>query len=134
MFRNTLSCDGTNADLHPAHGPAFPSHPRRSARYGAAGAVAIALCLSLTAGCTHSMNLDSQPPRDINAVLADHDQELLAIPGVVGVYVGLMSDEKTPCLKLMLARKDAGLEPLIPHTLEGHPVVTEVTGEIRPLK
>lgn len=74
------------------------------------------------------------PPRDINAVLADHDNELLAIPGVVGVYVGLMKDDKTPCLKVMLTRKDAGLERRVPRTLEGHPVVTEVTGEIRPLK
>ena len=76
----------------------------------------------------------AQPARDINAVLADHDNELLAIPGVVGVYVGLMKDEKTPCLKVMLARKGADLERRIPRTLEGHPVVTEVTGEIRPLK
>jgi hypothetical protein len=34
----------------------------------------------------------------------------------------------------MLARKDASLERRIPRTLEGHPVVTEVTGEIRPMK
>ena len=75
----------------------------------------------------------SAPLRDINAVLADHDQELLAIPGVVGVYVGLARDEKTPCLKVMLARKDRSLERRIPRALEGYPVVTEVTGEIRPL-
>ena len=78
-------------------------------------------------------NRSSFPPRDINAVLADHDDELLAIPGVVGVYVGLR-DETTPCLKVMLARKDPVLERRIPHSLEGHPVLTEVTGEIRPLK
>ena len=95
-----------------------------------------ALCLLLAGGCHSSMtpNDTPQPLRDINAVLADHDDELLAIPGVVGVYVGLMKDEKTPCLKVMLARKGADLERRIPRTLEGHPVVTEVTGEIRPLK
>jgi hypothetical protein len=80
------------------------------------------------------MSHDAAPSRDINAVLADHDQQLLAIPGVVGVYIGQLSDDKTPCLKVMLIRKDAGLERRIPRTLEGHPVVTEVTGEIRPLK
>lgn len=80
------------------------------------------------------MNSTPTPLRDINTVLADHDKELLAIPGIVGVYVGLLSDEKTPCLKVMLARKDSSLERRIPRTLEGHPVVTEVTGEIRPLK
>ena len=76
----------------------------------------------------------SAPLRDINAVLADHDQELLAIPGVVGIYVGLSPDEKTQCLKVMLARKDSSLKCRIPRTLEGYSVLTEVTGEIRPLK
>jgi len=73
------------------------------------------------------------PRRDINAVLADNDQRLLALPGVVGVYVGLMADGRTSCLKVMLARKTPELDRAIPHTLEGYPVVTEVTGEIRPL-
>ena len=71
--------------------------------------------------------------RDINAVLAAHDQELLAIPGVVGVYVGLREDGRTHCLKVMLARLTPENQRVIPHTLEGYPVVTEVTGEIRPL-
>lgn len=75
----------------------------------------------------------SAPKRDINAVLSDHDDRLLAIPGVVGVYVGLMDDGQTPCLKVMLAREDPALESSIPQTLEGYPVVTEVTGVIRPL-
>lgn len=72
--------------------------------------------------------------RAINMVLADHDQELLSIPGVVGVYVGLLSDETTLCLKVMLTKKDADLEQRIPKVLEGYSVMTEVTGEIRPLK
>lgn len=82
--------------------------------------------------------MPSKPPpvalRDINAVLSDHDDDLMAIPGVVGVYVGLLDDGKTPCLKIMLARKDARHNRAIPTSLEGHPVVTEVTGEIRPLQ
>lgn len=76
----------------------------------------------------------SVPLRDINAVLAEHDKELMSIPGVVGVYVGLLQDQKTLCLKVMLARKDASLERRIPQTLEGYPVVTEVTGFVKPMK
>jgi hypothetical protein len=95
-----------------------------------------AAVLLFLAGCMSSNqeNVSSRAPRDINAVLADHDKELLAIPGVTGVYVGLLKDNKTPCLKVMLTRNDSGLERRIPRVLEGHPVVTEVTGEIRPLK
>ena len=75
----------------------------------------------------------SAPRRDINAVLAAHDDELMAIPGVVGVYVGLLGDQKTPCLKVMLARKDKKLERSIPRTIEGYPVVAEFSGEIKPM-
>ncbi len=73
------------------------------------------------------------PKRDINAVLADHDKQLMAMPNVVGVYVGVLEDGKTPCLKVMLARKSPETERAIPRLLEGYPVVVEVTGEIRPL-
>jgi hypothetical protein len=80
-----------------------------------------------------AQNNSPSPKRDINAVLSDHDKELLAIPDVVGVYVALLEDGKTPCLKVMLARKTAETERAIPRTLEGYPVVSEVTGEIRPM-
>jgi hypothetical protein len=89
---------------------------------------------ALAAGCQENMAQDkTTPKRDINAVLRDHDKELLAIPGVVGVYVALLEDGKTPCLKVMLTRNSAETERAIPKTIEGYPVVREVTGEIRPL-
>jgi len=98
-------------------------------------ALAGALSLMLVGCCQKCMNSKSATPtRDINAVLAAHDRELLAKRGVVGVYVGLMADGKTPCLKVMLARKDLELEHSLPKTLESYPVATEVTGEIKPLK
>jgi hypothetical protein len=71
--------------------------------------------------------------RDINAVLADHDKELLAIPDVVGVYVGTTQDGRTLCLKVMLARKNPESEQKIPRTIESYPVVTEITGPVRAL-
>lgn len=73
------------------------------------------------------------PRPDINQVLERHQQELMALPNVVGVYVGLMPDEKSPCLKVMLARKDHATQSRLPKSLEGYPVVPEVTGEIRPM-
>jgi len=89
---------------------------------------------ALAAGCQENMAQDkTTPKRDINDVLRDHDKELLAIPGVVGVYVAVLEDGKTPCLKVMLARRTAETERAIPRTLEDYPVVSEVTGEIRPL-
>jgi hypothetical protein len=74
------------------------------------------------------------PKRDINDVLAAHDKELMAKPGVVGVYVGTLDDGKTPCLKIMLAKVDPQLERTLPRTIEGYRVVPEVTGAMRPMR
>ena len=80
------------------------------------------LCVGLVVGLGFAqlMAETPSPGRDINAVLAAHDRQLLELPAVVGVYVGVLADGKTPCLKVMLARPT--------------PVVTEISGEIRPLR
>ena len=91
--------------------------------------------LAVTSGCRENMaqNNSSSPKRDINAVLRDHDKELLSIPGVVGVYVALLEDGKTLCLKVMLAQSNPKTEQALPKTLEGYKVLIEITGEIRPM-
>ena len=95
--------------------------------------VLLSICLLVLAGTLAIAQNDSPVARrDINAVLAAHDQALLAIPGVVGVYVGTLDNGK-PCLKVMLADKNREAERKIPSVIEGYPVVTEITGEIRPL-
>ena len=76
---------------------------------------------------------ESMPRKDINSVLRDHDKELMAIPGVVGVYVGLMPDDETPCLKVMVVKESEELKKKIPKTLEGYTVMIEESGVIRPL-
>ena len=72
--------------------------------------------------------------KDINQVLAAHEKELMQIPGVVGVFVGLADDEKTECIKVMLKAPDPVAEKRIPKQVDGYRVITEVTGEIRPLQ
>src|SRR5436309_9550600 len=85
--------------------------------------------------CAQNMaqNSSSSPKRDISVVLAAHDKKLLAIPDVVGVYVGTLQDRRTLCLKVMLARKTEESARKIPRSIEGYPVVIEISGEIRAL-
>jgi hypothetical protein len=71
--------------------------------------------------------------KDINDVLRGHDKELMAIPGVVGVYVGLMPDDETLCLKVMVVKETEELKRKIPISLGGYPVLIEESGVIRPL-
>jgi hypothetical protein len=92
--------------------------------------------VTVLTACRSSMDIPSPSPaasRDINAVLADHDDRLLALPGVVGVYVGLLDDGRTPCLGVMLARRDRDLMRALPREIEGYPVRIVVTGELEPL-
>lgn len=77
---------------------------------------------------------ESMIRKDINTVLSDHDKELLAIPGVVGVYVGLLPDDKTSCLKVMVIKETEDLKRLIPKSIEGYPVLIDESGVIRPMK
>ena len=70
---------------------------------------------------------------EISAVLEARDEELLAIPGVVGVYVSLLDDEETPCLKVMVVERTPELDARLPEMLDGYPVIVEETGVIRPL-
>ncbi len=94
------------------------------------------LCVGLVVGLGFAqlMAETPSPGRDINAVLAAHDRQLLELPAVVGVYVGVLADGKTPCLKVMLARPTPETERKLPREIEGYPVVTEISGEIRPLR
>ncbi len=88
-----------------------------------------------TSACRHAMpeNASTSPRPDINQVLERHQQQLMALPNVVGVYVGLMPDQKTPCLKVMLSDKDRATLARLPKALEGYSVLPEITGQIRPM-
>lgn len=88
-------------------------------------------------GCTKSGEekpAEQQKPmlRDINDVMRDHTNELMSLPGVVGVFIGQGADG-VPCIKVMIAEEDSMVIRRIPKELEGHTVIVEVTGEIRPL-
>jgi len=68
----------------------------------------------------------------ISDVLARHAPDLMAIPGVVGVYEG-EDDDQLPCVRVMVLDGGEEVQKNLPHTLEGFLVVMEVTGEIKPL-
>ena len=96
--------------------------------------LSIACSTALRSPVNQTGHQESMTRKDINAVLKDHDKELLAIPGVVGVYVGLLPDDKTPCLKVMVVKETEDLTRKIPKTIEEYPVRIEESGVIRPLK
>jgi hypothetical protein len=70
---------------------------------------------------------------DINAVLESHAGELMQIPGVTGVAVGEL-DDGTPCLVIFILEDSARIKAALPDSIEGHPVQTFVSGEIKPME
>jgi hypothetical protein len=72
------------------------------------------------------------PTRPIDQVLADHDDELMAIDGVQAVYQGAL-DDGTPCLKVIVRDDHPEAADRIPDILEGYRVIVEMSDEIRPL-
>ncbi|RME27325.1 MAG: hypothetical protein D6800_05240, partial [Candidatus Zixiibacteriota bacterium] len=58
--------------------------------------------------------------------------DLMAIPGVVGVAVGVLEDS-TPCIKVYVVNKTDEIKKRVQSELEGHPVRVEVSGEIKPM-
>jgi hypothetical protein len=71
-------------------------------------------------------------PRPIDAVLRDHDEAILAIPGVTMIYVGADAQGE-PVIKVGVETATPEVEERIPDRLEGWPVEVVETGEVRPL-
>lgn len=73
------------------------------------------------------------PTRPIADVQRDHTSELMAVPGVVGIYEGALPDG-TPCIRVMVQARTTEIDTRLPKSLEGYRVEVEVTGVIRPLE
>ena len=96
--------------------------------------VACGLPVLALVGCADGGPGDQEPVPTMTAaqVIAAHDDSLLALPGVVGVYEG-RNDAGVTVIRVMLAEATPETERRIPRQLEGYPVEIEITGRIEPL-
>lgn len=65
----------------------------------------------------------------VREVLKRHTTELMAIPGVVGIGVGV--SQGMPCILVFVLKKNATLLKKIPNTLEGYKIQVEESGGFR---
>jgi hypothetical protein len=87
-------------------------------------------------GCVDKTANDQEGEKQVTAktiekVLKEHTEELMSIPGVVGIGQGLCNDK--PCIKVLVIEKTPELAQKIPDIIEGYQVVIQETGEIRAL-
>jgi hypothetical protein len=96
------------------------------------GLFLIMLLLTVDACRSEKESEPEVPKRDINSVMENHVDELMAIPGVTGVAIGQLED-KTPCILVLVIEETEEISRRVPRTLEGHPVRLLVSGEIKPM-
>jgi hypothetical protein len=107
------------------------------ARFGRSFARAVRLVIlvlsSICIGCRCGSGSGSPTPsRDIKSVMEAHVNDLMAIPGVVGVAIGELKDG-TPCIQVLVVESTREVRRKIPKALEGHPIDIIVSGVIKPL-
>lgn len=101
----------------------------------------VVLCLSLIVIATFSITCaikvvehqeeNAMAQKAIEKVIKEHGEELMTVPGVVGMAQGLCNNK--PCIKVYVIKKTPELDKKIPENIEGFPVSIEETGEIRAL-
>lgn len=91
-------------------------------------------------GCENKLNQqnnilaaenNSKDQLDILAVKGKYEDELMAVPGVVGVGIG--ECKAKACIIVFIQYRTAQIDREIPETLDGYPVQIEVTGPIKVL-
>lgn len=85
-------------------------------------------------GCANKTSEEGQGENTMSSkafieVLKEHTNELMSIPGVVGVAQGLC--DKKPCIKVFVVEMSSELDKKIPKNLNGYSVSVEETGEIK---
>jgi hypothetical protein len=73
----------------------------------------------------------SSPANDIGAVLDEHQEELMRLPGVVGVGIGQDGMTGEPIILVLMAEPAPDLEKALPQKLDGYSVKPLVVGEIK---
>jgi hypothetical protein len=90
----------------------------------AVGLLLLATLLLGIIGCENNSNDQD----NILTVKERHEAELMAIPGVVGVGIG--ERDGAEVIVVYVEDRTAEIDRNVPDTLEGYPVLIEVTGPI----
>ena len=71
------------------------------------------------------------PMKNIESVLAENSNNLMALLGVTGIAIGKFKGK--PCIHVYIAQKNQELMNKIPSTLDGYQVKVRETGEFQAL-
>lgn len=96
--------------------------------------ILVAIILITGCGRAKTGNMGGQAvaeaPKTIEAVLAAHNDSLMAVPGVLATAIGRCSG--APCIRVLVSRVTDDVQRRVPRQLEGFPVQVDVSGPIVP--
>ena len=69
--------------------------------------------------------------KTIEEVKESCEKQLMAMPGVMGVGIGLTQDRRETCIKVYVDGKASAQAVQIPKEIEGYPVEVEIRGTFR---
>lgn len=97
-------------------------------------AIVLAILLCAACGRAQTRNTGGQTvadtPKTIEAVLAAHNDSLMAVPGVLATAIGRCKG--APCIRVLVSRVTDDVQRRVPSQLEGFPVQVDVSGPIVP--
>ncbi len=89
----------------------------------------IGLLLLLCSSMYHNIEADTMQA-SIQEVKNRHQAELLALPGVVSIGIGLDADKKSVII-IGIEADNVELKASLPEQLEGYRVIVQTTGTVR---
>ncbi len=105
------------------------NRPDKSAMLKFVLVVVLALCAGCGSEGGRVMDRSREmPPKSIKAVLEEHTDAWMKIPGVVGTGIGELNER--PCISIYVDKKSDELTSKFPPQVGGYPVNVEVIGEI----
>ena len=81
----------------------------------------------------HPQEVNTVSSLTIEEVKADWEERLMAMPGVMGVGIGLTQDRQQTCIKIYVNRQTSAQVDQIPQEIEGYPVEVEIRKPFRAL-
>jgi hypothetical protein len=93
--------------------------------------VAVIGCQAGPTPAATSTPSEAMPPAEIVEVMEKHQEELMGMPGVVGVSIGRSEATGEFIILVMVEEMTAALQEVLPKELDGFKVEPMVTGEIK---
>jgi hypothetical protein len=89
----------------------------------------VTACMAQTV--TETTQDASMTTKNIEQVLHEQRDRIMAVPGVIGTGIGLCGDR--PCIKVYSSESASTLAKKLPYHLDGYAIDIEMTGPIRAL-